>query len=82
VVYNGLATHYVGIDLYDYNDTDWDTVHIFEHTGGYYENSTKIIPLNIAADYTSSGAAIVRLYHYTAGNNAHDIKVDYIGLVH
>ena len=80
--YSGSATHYVGIDIYNYDSVGWDQLHIFNTTNGYYENATKMIPLNIATDYTSSGAAIVRLYHYTGGNAAHDIMVDYVGLAH
>ena len=82
-LYNGSATHYVGIDLWNYDSTAWDQHNIFKDTGGYYACSTKAIPLNIAANYRDAGGnAIVRMYHYTAGNNSHDIKIDYVGLTH
>ena len=79
-IYAGSATHYVGIDLYNYTTTNWDTIHTFVTSGGYYRNATKMIPLVNTPNYVSAGAAIIRFYHYTTGNNSHDIQIDYVGL--
>ena len=82
-LYNGLSTHHVGILLWDYSDSAWRSFRVFTDTGGYYENVTSAIPLDIASNYrNAAGEAEVRIYHYTSGNSAHDIMIDYIGLTH
>jgi hypothetical protein len=80
--YNGSAIHFVTIDIWNYTDTAWDQLRVFSDSDPYYDSMTMYIPRASNGDYVSSGAAKVRMYHHTSGNNAHDISIDYVGLTH
>ena len=73
----------MGIDVYNYRTVGWDQLHIFQDTGGFYESATKMIPVDNGDDYhDSSGNAAIRFYHYSGGNAAHDIQIDYVSYAH
>jgi len=81
--YDGSATHFVSIDLYNYTDAAWNQWTVFTTTDDYYQNATIYIPNGNRANYVdSSGNAKVRIYHNTAGNASHDLYIDYVGLSH
>jgi hypothetical protein len=75
--YDGATTHIVTLDLWNYNSSVWVSVSHIE-TSDEYELRTYPIP-NFT-NFISGGAVKVRLYHATAGNIAHTLYVDYIGL--
>jgi len=77
--YDGSSTHAVRVQLYNYNDAVWDTVHTL-NDGRDFQQHFKTVPDD--TDYISGGAAIIRLYHTESGNASHDMHVDYVGLVH
>ena len=76
--YDGSSAHAVRIQLYNYTDTAWDTMHTM-NDGRDYEQHFKTVLDD--SDYISGGAAIIRLYHTESGNASHDLHVDYVGLV-
>jgi hypothetical protein len=76
--YDGLATHACRIQLYNYDDTAWDTIDTLYHG---LDHQQRLILIPDDSDYISGGAAIVRFYHTEAGNAAHDLYVDYCGLI-
>jgi hypothetical protein len=81
-LYSGSATHDVTWDIWNYNSSAWDTLRSFQDSRTFEASMTMYIPRNSNGNYVSSGAAKVRVYHRSAGNAAHNIKVDYVGLTH
>lgn len=79
ICYDGAATHWVGLEVYDYNGTAWVPVGLVLHSSTYFQYYTFKIPPS--ANYMSAGAAKIRLNHYSAGNPAHDVHIDYAALV-
>ena len=75
--YEGSVSHAIRIQLYNYTDTTWDTVHTIYH-GLDYEQHFKTITDD--TNYIYRGAAIVRLYHTESGTPSHDLHIDYVGL--
>ena len=76
--YVGLTTHYCAVDLWNYTGTPaYDRVHYFTTTDTYIVIK---LPMPDFTDYVSGGAAKVRLVHYSTGNPAHTVYVDYVGL--
>jgi hypothetical protein len=75
--YSGSPTHAVRIQLYNYNDAAWDTIHTI-NDGRDIEQHFKTIVDD--SDYILSGNAIVRLYHAENGNGSHNLYIDYVGL--
>ena len=75
--YNGAVTHAVRIQLYNYDDTAWDTIDTISHG---LDQGQHFVAIPNDADYISGGAAIVRLYHTETGNASHDLYVDYVAL--
>jgi hypothetical protein len=81
-LYSGSATHDITWDIWNYNTSAWDTLRAFQDSRTFEASMTMYIPRNSNGNYVSSGAAKVRVYHRSAGNAAHNIKVDYVGLTH
>jgi hypothetical protein len=76
--YDGAAAgHAVYVALYNYNTTTFTEVHHIEETEGFILFD---LPVNSWTNFVSGGAAIVQLYHSSAGNASHDIHFDYVGL--
>lgn len=81
--YDGSSSHYVTIDMWNYEDSAWDEIRVFSDSALYFDSMTMYIPLYNQANYiNSSNQAKLRFYHVTSGNAAHDIHIDYIGLMH
>lgn len=81
--YDGSATHFCTVDIYNYTTTSWDQLRYFTNTDTYYASMTMYIPNANRGDYVdSSGNAQIRFYHHTAGNASHDFHVEYVGLTH
>lgn len=79
IYYNGLASHEVVLDLYNYVKADYDTWLQIETSTGF--NYYHIILPNPTDYFDGSGNAIARLIHTSNGNNAHDIHIDYLGFI-
>ena len=80
--YDGSATHFVGLQLYNYATTAWDDIRTFSDSAAFHSSLTAYIPEDIKANYVdASGNAQVRFYHHTTGNASHDMHIDYVGLV-
>jgi hypothetical protein len=77
--YDGNAAHAVRVQLYNYTDTAWDTIHTM-NDGRDIEQHFKTIVDD--SDYISSGAAKVRFYHAESGSTAHDLYIDYVALAY
>lgn len=78
--YQGSATHYVGIDVYNINKADYDQLALLRLTDAYYEWKNIYGIIN-SDNYLQGNKVVVRFYHYTNGDVAHDIYIDYIALV-
>ena len=79
VLYSGASTHQVEWQIYNVTEDQWDTLTQVPHGFGY--NFRYIDFPNDNADYiNTSGQVIIRLYHISAGNAAHDIYIDYLAL--
>lgn len=74
VQYNGSLSHVVNLQLWNVDTTTWDTI--------------AVVPVSVAlqdlivqdidhTDYIDSGTVILRFYHATTGNAAHDLIIDY-----
>lgn len=79
-LYDGAATHFCTIDIYNYTTVAWDEIRVFKDSGDYYASMTQYMPIAISDNYISSGAARVRFIHHTTGNTQHFLRVDYVGL--
>jgi hypothetical protein len=81
--YDGSATHFVTIDIYNYTTAAWDQIRVFKDSALYFDSLTMYLPINLNGDYVDgSGNAKLRFYHHTSGNASHDIHIDYVGLTH
>lgn len=76
--YQGLSSHIVTLDLYNYNTTAWDSFILISSASTY---SYRYIEIPDSTNYVDgSGNAKVRFYHSSAGNAAHNLYVDYLAL--
>jgi hypothetical protein len=81
--YDGSATHFITIDIYNYTTTSWDEVRVFSNSNNYFASMTQYMPIGNQPNYVdANGNAKIRFYHQTSGNAAHDIHIDYVGLTH
>lgn len=77
--YDGTATHDVHVEMRNYATSAWDVMTSVNGTPDYV---TLMWWLPSAANYIDgSGNSIVRFYHVTSGNAAHNIDIDYVGLI-
>jgi len=75
--YKGTAAHYVEIQLYNYATTAWDSLtHMVDED--VFSGHLKAPPNS--DDYVSSGNAIVRFYHPSAGISSHDLYLDMVNI--
>ena len=78
VLYEGISTHGVAVELWDYTGTPaYDRVHQFTAMLDY---QVIYIPLPSWSNYLSGGAAKLRIVHFSAGNPAHDVHIDYVAI--
>lgn len=75
--YDGSSTHAVRVQLYNYVSGAWVTIHTI-NDGRDFEQHYKVIQDDTV--FISSSTASVRFYHTEAGNAAHRLYVDYVGL--
>jgi len=81
--YDGSATHWVTVDIWNYITTAWDELRVFSNSNAFFDSLTMYIPRVSNGNYVDgSGNSKVRFYHITSGNAAHDIHIDYVGLAH
>lgn len=80
VRYSGSLTHQVEWQIYNNTDAAWET--ITQVTNGMGYNYRYVDFPNDFRDYiNTSKETLVRLYHVSEGNAAHNVYVDYIALV-
>lgn len=78
--YNGSATHYVNISLYNYVDTQWEAFNVMVSTSlAVFEDYSFVVP-DCSKYVSSSGEAKVRFYHPTSGSASHDLYIDEVSL--
>jgi len=78
--YQGSATHWVEVQLWDNIAAAWKKIHTFDSSMGLNYRYTDIPVLS--ADFISGAKEVkMRLYHPVAGNAAHDSFIDYAALV-
>ena len=71
--YIGSATHWVSIEIYNYTTTAWDPLASIEAGNAMH---SYLLPVLDYTDYiNASNQSIVRYYHPTTGNNAHDLYI-------
>lgn len=77
--YAGSASHDVRLEIYNYTTTAWDTLAVLSTEGGslWHWYSGRIRD----TDYLSAEAAKLRFYHYSAGDAAHDLYIDFVSLL-
>lgn len=77
--YDGTATHDVHVEMRNYTTSAWDVMTSVSGTPDYV---TLMWWLPSAANYIDgSGNAKVRFYHVTSGDAAHNMDIDYVGLI-
>ena len=82
--YEGSSSHWIGIEAYNYSTAAFDRFTFF----GDHVTSTYVwyqITIPNFNNYKGFGSAndptvILRLNHFSAGNPAHDLFIDYVGL--
>jgi hypothetical protein len=89
-VYDGSTTHAVGIQLYNFNTTTWDTFNAAQtgqedvsNAGEYILNSYDFfVPsdTNYIGTGGDAGDVRVRFHHTMAGNASHDLYIDVVAL--
>ena len=80
MAYNGTTSHVLNLLLYNYNTTTYDTIsRILTFGAGSY--TWFVFPVPVDTNYIDSGAVNLKIYHATSGNAAHDVSVDYVGLI-
>jgi len=72
--YNGGTTHACRINLYNYTNASYDTLHTMM-TSMDYQHHVVTVPDDY--DYLSNGSAKVQFYHSEAGNVTHDLYIDW-----
>jgi len=78
--YEGSSSHYIGIEAYDYNASAFRRFTFFsDHVTSNYMWYEVTIP-DVANFQDGSKNMILRLNHFSAGNPAHDLYIDYVGL--
>jgi hypothetical protein len=78
--YDGSNSHFCGIDIYNYNSLSWQQAAVLRHTSTLYDWYT-LANVNNVNYVDGSGNAKIRLYHYSNGNNAHNVYIDYAALI-
>ena len=89
-LYDGSSTHALGVQLYNWGDTAWDTFdalqtgqeNVTTASGYILGNHDCAIPNS--SDYigtiANDGDVRVRLYHTMTGNSSHDLYIDVVAL--
>lgn len=78
--YDGSATHWIEIQLWNYTEAAWKTIWTFSTDGGLnYRYSD--LPVSDVDFIDGSGNAKMQIIHPTAGNAAHDMFIDYAALI-
>lgn len=78
--YDGMAAHDVTLRLYNYDDAQDDEYTKVTNTSSIYDYRMILIPENQKYINDSNQAQII-IVHESAGNNSHDIYIDYIALL-
>lgn len=80
MVYEGSATHWIEVRLWSYVALAYKTVWTFSITFGLnYRYSD--LPVSADEFIDPSGNAKLQIHHPTAGNAAHDSRIDYVALI-
>ena len=77
--YDGTSNHTIGVDIYNYVTGNYDQFSLIIDSDVYYQYIT-IYGINSSA-YIKLNSVLTRLYHYSAGNDSHNIYIDYIALM-
>ena len=79
--YNGGASHYVTIELYNYKMSRWDIFIRYTTSSITEVNYRHVeIPSDIAGNYVSNRSALGRVHHALQGMNGHATTIDYIAI--
>ncbi len=85
----GISAYYKGahhceIQIFDDTNNTWRVVWTF-NTGLGFNYRYGDLPVSVAirlADYiNSNNQVLIRFYHPSSGNNAHDLFIDYVSLI-
>lgn len=77
--YSGSATHYVNVELYNYNTSTFDLYITVEDTNSY--NYRTILIPNGENHFDGDGNAVMRIYHPVTGDVTHDAYIEYAALL-
>lgn len=75
--YTQNSGHTVGVELYNYETSGWDTFTTYSGLPGWYQLALGVID---EAPYISSGDVTLRLNHSSSGNTSHRTWIDYVAL--
>jgi len=77
--YNGSATHHLDIQMWNYTTSAWDQFCAMMTANDSQQFVCEVFD---DTDYISGGASQVRFDHHVAGNNSHNVYLDYIALLY
>jgi hypothetical protein len=79
-----VGTHHAEIQIFDDTNTTWRVIWTF-NTGAGFNYRYSDLPVSVTtrlADFiNSSNEVLVRFYHPTTGNAAHDVFINYVSLI-
>ena len=75
--YEGGTTHGVQIQLWNFSDSGWETIHTLSTCVAYQQHFKTIID---GDNYISGGNATMRFWHEESGTASHDLYIDYAAL--
>jgi hypothetical protein len=68
--------------MYDDTNTTWRALWTLNNTDGHnYRFSDFPDPSNLSDYINSSDEVLLRLYHPSSGNAAHEVYIDYVALI-
>lgn len=81
--YTGSTSHWVEFQIYDYTNTLWRTLYVFDHSANSNLNYrySDLPQLENMDDFISAGDRVTtRFYHPGTGNPAHDLYVGFVSI--
>ena len=72
--YMGSSSHHVQIQIWDYNESEWEDYFEFVGQSGY---TVLTIPIYDASDHIENGVVQIRLHHIQNGVSSHELNIDF-----
>ncbi|MCK4650064.1 hypothetical protein KAT36_02425 [Candidatus Pacearchaeota archaeon] len=75
--YTGKSGHTIEIQLYNFNDSTYDSFGSFSNQVDFNFHSLEVLAYQ---DYVNDSNVSLRIYHVDSGNQNHDLFIDYVAL--